>query len=90
MASGAASVTYILPAGTAPGTYSIVATYGSGTNFTGSSDNTHTLTINAAATTTAAANQSATYNAANNQNMTLNATASPGGGTVGEGTVVFQ
>ena len=75
--------------GTAPGVYTIVATYGSGANFAGSSNSTHTLTVNAAATTTAGANQSAAYNAAN-QNVTLNATVTSAGGTVSEGTVVFH
>ena len=45
VSNGAASVSYGLPAGTAPGTYTIQAVYNGTTEFTGSVDSTHTLTI---------------------------------------------
>ena len=48
VSNGAASSSYTLPAGTPAGTYTIEATYNSGGDFSGSSDNTHTLTVNAA------------------------------------------
>ena len=50
VSGGAASVTYSLPAGTAPGTYTIQAVYNGTTEFTGSVDSTHTLTIAGAPT----------------------------------------
>jgi trimeric autotransporter adhesin len=42
---GAASATFVLPGGTATGTYTITAAYSGGGGFSGSSDNTHTLTV---------------------------------------------
>ena len=50
VSGGAASVSYSLPAGTAPGTYTIQAVYNGTTEFTGSVDSTHTLTIAGAPT----------------------------------------
>lgn len=85
--SGNASVNYSLPAGTAIGTYTIQAVYNGSTNFNGSSDNTHTLSISAG-TTTNASNVTAPFNSSN-QSVTLNATVTSGGGTVNAGTVTF-
>ena len=45
VSGGNASVTYALPAGTAAATYTLEAVYNPGAGFNGSSDNTHTLTI---------------------------------------------
>jgi hypothetical protein len=45
VANGAASVNYMLPAGTAAGTYTIQAAYNPSEFFNASSDSTHTLTI---------------------------------------------
>jgi hypothetical protein len=45
VSGGAASVNYSLRAGTPAGTYTIQADYNPGTDFTGSSDSTHTLTV---------------------------------------------
>src|SRR5437773_8282027 len=59
--AGAASVTYSLPAGTAVGGYTVVATYNPSTNFQTSSDSTKTLTVAARATTTAAAHANSSY-----------------------------
>ena len=50
VSGGAASVSYSMPAGTAPGTYTIQAVYNGTTEFTGSVDSTHTLTIAGAPT----------------------------------------
>jgi trimeric autotransporter adhesin len=46
--NGLASVTYVLPAGTAAGNYTIDAVYNGSGAFLASSDNTHTLTISKA------------------------------------------
>lgn len=86
--NGSVSATYTLPGGTAVGTYTIVSSYTAAGNFTSSSDNTHTLTVNAASTTTTASTQSATYSASA-QNVTLSATVTSGAGTVNAGTVTF-
>ena len=45
VSAGAASAAYVLPGGTAQGTYTIVATYNPGPDYAGSSDNTQTLTV---------------------------------------------
>ncbi|MDP9330215.1 MAG: Ig-like domain-containing protein, partial [Actinomycetota bacterium] len=89
VSTGAASVTYVLPAGTATGPYTIVATYNPSTNFTGSSDDTKTLTVGARATTTVAANALSTYSE-QAVNVTLSATVSAASSTVNAGTVTFQ
>src|SRR5262245_61063813 len=47
---GAASVDYLLPGDTAAGTYTVLATYNPGSDYTGSSDNTHTLMVSRAVT----------------------------------------
>ena len=47
--NGSASASFTLPGGTAAGTYTINAVYNPGTGFTGSSDSTHTLTVNSVA-----------------------------------------
>ncbi|HUB82796.1 MAG TPA: FG-GAP-like repeat-containing protein [Bryobacteraceae bacterium] len=88
VSAGNASVTYAIPASTAPGTYTIQAVYSGGANFTGSSDNTHTLTINSLGSTTMAASASATFSPSN-QPVALSATVSSGGGTVNAGTITF-
>ena len=46
VSSGSASVNYTLPASTLAGAYTIQAVYNGATDFTTSSDTTHTLTIN--------------------------------------------
>ncbi len=48
VSNGSASATFSLPAGTAPGTYSIFASYSSSGSFISSSDNTKTLVVNKA------------------------------------------
>ena len=86
--SGAASATFVLPASTASGSYTITATYSGTTNLNVSSDATHTLIVGASATTTAATNASAVFSASS-QNVTLSANVTSGAGTVNAGTVTF-
>jgi hypothetical protein len=87
--SGQASVSYIVPAGTAAGSYTIEADYSDSTGkFAPSSDNTHKLTINAAATTITASNATVSFNSSA-QNVTLSATVTSSAGSVNEGSVAF-
>jgi hypothetical protein len=88
VSNGAASVTYALPAGTPAGSYTIDAVYTPGPDFAASSDTTHTLSVNAATTTTAANNTSTTFSTSA-QNVTLTANVTSSGGTVNQGTVTF-
>ncbi len=85
---GSANATYSIPAGTAAGTYVIQATYNPGGNFAGSSDNSHNLSVNGAATAIAPSNASATFSP-NTQNVILSATVTSAAGTVNAGTVTF-
>jgi hypothetical protein len=90
VSNGSASVSYALPAGTAAGSYSIDASYtDSGGKFAASPDNTHTLSINAAATTTTASSATTSFSSGT-QNVTLNATVTSSAGTVNEGSVTFR
>ena len=89
VANGVATTSiYTLPAGTAAGTYTIQAIYYGTGNYLGFIDASHTLTINAAATTTAAKSASTTYSTAA-QPVPLTATVSSSAGTVNGGTVTF-
>ncbi len=88
VSNGEASVSYVLPAGTAANTYAIDAVYNPGPDFSTSSDNTHTLTITPAATTTAAGDSTAPFSTAA-QNVTLTTTVTSDAGVVNEGTVTF-
>ncbi len=86
VANGLANATYVLPAGTPVGTYTIQAVYSGAASFAGSTDGSHTLIVDIA-TTTAAASVQASFNA-NAQTVTLTAgvTASD---LVNGGTVTF-
>jgi hypothetical protein len=88
VSSGAASVSYSLPAGTAVGTYTIDAVYNPGPDFEGSSDSTQTLTVSAASSTTSASSASTPFSISA-QSVTLNATVTSPAGAVNEGTVTF-
>src|SRR5439155_770060 len=79
VSGGNASATYVLPGGTAQGMYSIHGIYNPSVDYTGSIDNTHTLTVNQAGTTTTAANQTAAFSSVN-QNVTLSAMVAATGG----------
>ena len=76
--SGNASATFVLPANTPAGTYSIQAAYSGDTGFNSSSDTTKTLTVGqgSQAAVTVSAPASATY-----QQTGLSAVASGGSGT---------
>lgn len=89
ISNGNASVTYTLPAGTPAGTYTIAANYSGGTNFLASSDNSHTLTVTQATTTTLAATASTVYSLTA-KSVTLSSTVTSPGGTINEGSVTFQ
>ncbi len=82
------AASYALPASTPGGTYTIKTVYNGTSNFQGSSDTSHVLTVNAAATVTVAANVSATFNTAG-QLIPLTATITSAAGTVDEGTETF-
>ena len=86
--TGTASANFTLPGGTAAGTYSIEAAYSGGTNFNTSNDNTKTLTVQKADTTTTAVNASATYSNGD-QTVLLSATMTSTAGVVNQGTVTF-
>ncbi len=88
VSSGAASANYVLPAATAPGTYTIQAVYNGTSTYTGSTDTSHSLTVGTGGTTTAAANATTTYTVGS-QSVSLSATVSSSGGTVNEGTETF-
>ncbi len=88
VSNGSATGIYTLPSGTSAGTYTIVASYTGAGGFTSSSDNTHTLTVNAASTTTTGSNQTATFSSSS-QVVTLSATVTSAAGTVNAGTVTF-
>jgi hypothetical protein len=86
--NGHASVSYALPSGTVAGSYSIIAQYNAGPDFTGSLDNSHVLTINPASTTTTVRDATATFSASD-QDVTLTADVKSEAGPVFEGTVTF-
>ncbi len=88
VSAGAASASYVLPAGTEAGTYIIQAVYNGTADFGGSSDNSQPLTISAAATATAAASASVTFSTGV-QDVSLSATVTSAAGTVDEGTETF-
>ena len=86
--SGNASGSYTLPGNTAAGTYTIDASYSGATGFAASSDNTHTLTVNPASTSTAATSISTNFSSSS-QTVTLSAAVNSSAGTVNGGTVTF-
>jgi hypothetical protein len=86
--SGSASALYPLPGATSGGNYTIKAVYNGTNNYAASTDTSHTLTINAAGTSTAASNAATSYSTAD-QTVTLNATVNSPAGNVNEGTETF-
>ena len=88
ISSGGASTSYTLPAGLSGSVYTIKAVYDGGTDFKTSTDTSHTLTVNPAATTTAAANVTTTFSSTAHA-VTLTATVTSTAGTVGEGSETF-
>lgn len=92
VANGNATATYVLPGGTAAGTYTIVATFNGGPNTQIGSDNAHTLTVspaNLAATTLTTNNLNVIYTPGA-QTVRLGANVTTANPPVGEGTVTFQ
>uniref|UniRef100_Q02CP8 Polymorphic membrane protein n=1 Tax=Solibacter usitatus (strain Ellin6076) TaxID=234267 RepID=Q02CP8_SOLUE len=87
VSSGNASASFTLPGGSAAGVYSIHATYNGTTNLLASSDNTHTLSVNASTTTTAA--PASVIFSTSTQTVPLSATVTSAGGQVNAGTVTF-
>ena len=85
----ASTSSYTLPAGTAAGTYTIQAFYYGTGSYLGYIDASHTLTVNAAVTTTAAKSTAATYSAVA-QSVPLTAAVTSAAGTVNGGTVTFS
>jgi hypothetical protein len=86
--AGNASVRYNLPSGVPAGTYTIQAVYNPGTDYSTSSDSTHTLTISPATTTIGAGNDVTLYNPAS-YTATLDATVTSNLTGVSEGTITF-
>jgi len=77
--NGSAGVTYTLPGGTTPGTYSIQAVYNASAPFATSSDNTHSLVIGKATATVTLGSLSPTYTGSP---LAATATSTPSGLTV--------
>ena len=86
--NGTASASYVLPAGTPPGTYTIQAVYNGTADFLGSTDTSHSLTVSPATTATAAASTLTTFSTAS-RTVPLTATVTSAAGTVNEGTETF-
>ena len=87
--NGTASASYVLPAGTATGTYTVHAVYNGTSDFLGSTDTGHSLTVSPATTSTQAASTSTTFSTAS-QTLPLSATVTSAAGTVDEGTETFS
>ncbi len=88
VAYGVASGSYVLPAGTAVGTYTIQAAYNGTASFAPSPSEDGTLTVSGNTTTTTASNASVAYNPGG-ETASLTATVTSPGSTVGQGTVTF-
>ncbi len=88
VANGIASGNYLLPAGTAVGTYTIKAVYNGTPSFATSLPATSTLSIGAATTTTTASDATVSYNSAG-ETANLTASVISPGGTVHGGSVTF-
>ena len=86
--NGTASTSYPLSAGLAGKKYTIQAVYDGGPDFKTSTDKSHLLTVNPAATNVEAANQTTTFSTSA-QMVTLTAMVGSPAGTVGEGSVTF-
>jgi hypothetical protein len=77
--NGAASVSYVLPAGTPAGAYTIQAAYSGTVSLSASSDNTHTLTVGKATATVTLGSLTQTYTGSP---LSATATTTPTGLTV--------
>ena len=89
VANGAATVNYLLPAGTGAGNYTVQAAYSdAGGTFALSSDNTHTLIVNKAATATQLGVSSGTINPG--QSVTVTAHIVSLANSAPSGSVLFS
>ena len=89
VSSNTASAVYTIPGNTQAGQYTILVNFSGSSNYLPSSDRSHILTINAAATTTSPLSASAAYRASSSQSITLTANLGSAAGTVNEGVVTF-
>jgi hypothetical protein len=89
VSGGAASVVYTLPAGTAPGSYTIQAQFGDSSpgDYQSSADSTHTLLITAPTNTSASGASTVFYTGG--QSVELRATVTSPAEIVNEGTCTF-
>jgi hypothetical protein len=88
VADGQASVNYILPAGAAPGSYTINAVYNAAGGFTTSSDASHALTIAQAMSSVALTSSAGSANL--NAGITFTAVVTGAAGTTPTGSVTFM
>jgi hypothetical protein len=89
VANGAATVNYVLPAGTGAGNYTVQAAYSdAGGTLASSSDNTHTLIVNKAATATLLGVSSGTINPG--QSVTVTAQIVGPASAAPSGSVLFS
>ena len=86
---GSASVAFILPGNTAIGTYRIHALYNPGTDFLGSSDNSETLTVTGATTTTQPTTVTTPYSPSAQTLTLIGNVTSDSSGLVNGGTFTF-
>ena len=84
--AGAANASYVLPAGTTTGTYTIQAVYDGTADYGSSMDSSQTLAVTAATTVTAAEGATAAFG---DTSVTLSATITSPAGTVNQGTETF-
>ncbi|HEY7427510.1 MAG TPA: Ig-like domain repeat protein [Gemmataceae bacterium] len=91
LTNGIASVSYVLPAGTAAGSYTVEAVYNPGADFAPSSDTRHSLTITPAAAALQFTSVTVVPNLlALNQTETFRVYVAGSGGVVHQGTVTFS
>ncbi len=84
-----ATAVYTIPGNTPAGQYAILANFSGSSDYLPSMDRLHSLTINAAPTTTSPLSVSATYSAGSTQSVTFTANLGSAAGTVNEGSVTF-
>jgi hypothetical protein len=88
VSAGAASASYVVPGGTAAGSYTVQAAYVGTVSLLNSGDSAHPLVVAPAATTTTAMSTAATYSGSD-QTVPLSASVTSAAGTVAGGTVTF-
>jgi len=88
IAAGSASAVFSLPGNTALGSYQVHALYNPGSDFTGSSDNSKTLTVNGLTTTVQPTTVTTAYST-KAQTLTLTGNVLSNGGPVNGGLFAF-